>query len=156
MARKTKKVDPLRQLLEGKRITKTVKTRRGSFEIEFPSPAALRQIEVRVAQMMAGSPAASFPEDTVRSFRVYATLDEVIVDSPEWWSNLESSEDCPDNALVGDLYRRYVRLYSDTQQALSTGKHDNGVGGGVAGSEDAAVGDDAFSGIAHGSEVSGT
>ena len=49
---------------------------------------------------------------------VHATLDIVVIDSPEWWSNSGGAEKCPDPEIVGDLYRRYLRLVKATRKQI--------------------------------------
>ena len=109
------KKDVLEMILGGERITKKLKTKRGTFAMTFPLPRDLREIEVGVAKMLEGSPVASFSKEQLASFRAYATLDKVIIDGPEWWNKLDSSEDCPDDELITHLYGRYLRLYQSTQ-----------------------------------------
>ena len=96
----------------------------------FPLPRDLREIEVEVARMTEGLPAASFTREQIANFRAYATLDRVITDSPEWWKKLESAEDCPDDELITHLYGRYLRLYQSTQKSITQSKFDgdDGIG----------------------------
>ena len=144
------KTDPLEILLSGERLTKTEKTRRGEFVLAFPLPSDLRRIEVRVAGMLEGQPASSFPPATLANFRAYATLDVVIVNAPEWWEDMESPEQCPDDELVTDLYGRYLRFYRETQRILTRGRSGLSVGK-IKRKNKAEVVDDApFQGLANG------
>jgi len=124
------KKDALELILSGERLTKKVKSKRGIFVIAFPLPKDLRKIEINVARMMDGLAAKSFDRTQIASFRAYATLDEVILDGPEWWNKLESSEGCPDDELITYLYGRYLRFYQSTQKAINESGYgrDDGVG----------------------------
>ena len=147
--------DPLEAIISGERLTETVKTRRGEFTLAFPLPKDLRRIEVTVASKLEGQPSATFPEDTIQKIRVYATLDAVIIDAPEWWDGLDTAEDCPDDDLIVELYRRYLRLYNQTQEALGSGGKLRGSVGKISPKDTSkAVDNGAFSGIADGPEVS--
>jgi hypothetical protein len=122
--------DVLELILSGERVTKQVKTKRGTFTIAFPLPRDLRNIEVAVARMMEGLPADSFSKEQIASFRAYATLERVIVDSPGWWQKLDSPEDCPDDKLIAFIYGRYLLLYQSTQKSIGKSGFggDDGVG----------------------------
>jgi len=116
---KKAKVDLLETLLSGKLVTETVETRYGTFVITLPLPKDIRDIEITVAARLGGQPVAAFTAETLANFRCYATLDAVVSDAPEWWKKLESAEDCPDDDLVLELYRRYLRFYVQTQKHIS-------------------------------------
>ena len=125
-----KKKDVLEVILSGERIVRNIKTKRGTFIMTFPLPRDLREIEVEVARMTEGLPAASFTREQMANFRAYSTLDHVITDGPEWWKKLDSAEDCPDDELITHLYGRYLRLYQSTQKSITQSKFngDDGVG----------------------------
>ena len=150
-----KKEDILERILKGERITKTVKTKRGSFTIVLPLPRDIREIEVEVARKMDGMPESSFQKDTISLFRAYTTLDRVVTEAPEWWNDLESSEDCPDDALVMQLYRGYLLFYKAAQGRIDKSRFRGSSPVGKARTKTEAMGDGAFSGVAHGSEVQG-
>ena len=116
------KEDVLEFLLKGERLTKKIVTKRGTFVIAFPLPKDIRDIEVTVANRLDGTPIAAFTSDSIANFRCYATLDAVIVDAPDWWDKLTSAEDCPDDALVLEIYRGYLQFYQQTQQRISRSK----------------------------------
>ena len=146
--------DPLEAIISGERLTETVKTRRGEFTLAFPLPKDLRRIEVTVASRLDGQPSSTFSADTIQNIRAYATLDTVVVDAPEWWDKLDSAEDCPDDDLIIDLYRRYLRLYNQTQKALGRGGKLRGSVGKIESKDPPETVDSgAFSGIADGPEV---
>ena len=127
---KKEKKDVLEMILSGERITRKVKTKRGMFVITFPLPRDLREIEVEVARKTEGLPAASFTKEMIASFRAYATLDLLIIDSPEWWKKMDSAEDCPDDEFITRLYGRYLHLYKSTQKSIDQSKFDgdDGIG----------------------------
>jgi len=130
MEKAKKKGDILEMILSGERITKKIKTKRGTFVMVFPLPRDLKAIEVDVARSIEGLPSESFTKSQMASFRAYATLDHLITDGPEWWKQMDSAEDCPDDALITHLYGRYLRLYQTTQKSISESKFngDDGVG----------------------------
>lgn len=142
--------DPLKAILEGKAITETVKTRRGDFVIKYPSPRDLREVELKIADMLRGKPAESFEKEKLANFRLYAALDVCIIEAPEWWYGLESAEDCPDDDLVLKLFGRYLRLYGKTQAALSKGKFRGSTKESGPGNTDETVDTGTFQGIADG------
>ena len=119
--KETKKRDPMEMLLKGEKITFTKATRRGKFTIQFPLPSDLRRIELLLSEMLQGKPIDSFTKQAIADMRVYATLDIVVVDSPDWWKQLVSSEKCPDNELVSELYRSYLRFYGKVQTLMADG-----------------------------------
>lgn len=118
-AKEKEKVDVLELLLKGERLTKKIVTKRGTFVIAFPLPKDIRDIEIAVATWLDGTPITAFTNDSIANFRCYATLDAVIVDAPGWWNKLASAEDCPDDALVLEIYRGYLQFYQLTQQRIS-------------------------------------
>ena len=148
-----RKRDVLESILKGERITEEIKTKRGKFGIALPLPKDIRAIEIEVARKMDGLPEAQFQRDTIANFRAYATLDTVIVDSPEWWQNLESAEDCPDDALIMELYRRYLQLYRETQRKIEKSRFNGNSEVGKIRTKGKAVGDKALQNTADGSEI---
>lgn len=135
------KKDILESILDGDRITETVKTKRGDFVIAYPLPHDLRLIDVEVAKRLEGQPQDSFSRAQVTSFRCYATLDYIIVENPEWWDKLNSSEDCPDDELVTSLYRRYLRFYEKIQRKVGASKFGGRTGGSKSKNSNEVVGD---------------
>ncbi len=147
-----KKKDPLELILNGEVIKKTFTTKRGKFTLALPLPRDIREIEVEVASRMQGLPASAFQLDSVANFRAYATLDRVVVEAPQWWEDLESSEDCPDDELITDLYRRYLRFYKETQREISNSKYRGGPKVGKVRNKNEIVGDESLSDTTNGSE----
>lgn len=147
MDNENKKEDILGLLLSGERITKKIKTRGGEFEIAFPLPSDLRKIELAVSDRINGKPISSFTDAALSDMRIYSILDTVIVSGPEWWEKLESSENCPDNTLIRELYGSYLRLYTETQKTLAKSKYDNPIGKIKSKDSDETMGSGAFQGI---------
>ena len=149
--------ETLKKLLSGEDIFETIDTERGQFTIKFPRPRVLRQIQVLLSQRFQGVDLGNMPEKTVRFYEIYATLDIVVVKAPQWWDDLDSSEDCPDDKLVSDLYRRYLRFYNRIQAEIDGAPAGSGEGAnaGAAPGKEAPLGGGAFSDIAHGSEDGG-
>ncbi len=149
--------DTLKKLLSGEDLFETVETERGTFTIKFPRPRVLRQIQVLLAQRFADVNLGNIAPSTLRFYEIYATLDIVIVKAPQWWDDLDSSEDCPDDKLIGDLYRRYLRFYNRVQSEIGGAVAGPGAepAKGAGGAQEAPVADGAFSGIAHDEGVPG-
>jgi hypothetical protein len=147
----------LEKLLSGEDIFETIDTPRGQFVMKYPRPRTLRQIQVLLAQRFEGTDLSKLPERTVRFYELYATLDVVVVKAPKWWDDLDSAEDCPDDQLAGDLYRRYLRFYNRIQSEIAgTGTQSrDSPEGSVTDDKEASLGDGAFSGLAHGQPVPG-
>lgn len=143
--------ETLKKLLSGEDIFETVNTERGQFVIKYPRPRVLRQIQVLLSQRFADVDLGKIAPSTLRFYEIYATLDIVVVKAPQWWDDLESSEDCPDDKLIGELYRRYLRFYNRVQSEIGGA----GAGPGAespaspGGNKKEVVADGAFSGIAH-------
>lgn len=145
--------DLFEMILNGKVPKETVQTRRGKFVIRFPLPHELREIELALAVMLQGQPVSAFSNGMLLNFRVYATLDKVLVEVPAWWKKMEGAEKCPDDALITELYRRYLQFYSEIQDRLAGRPAREKTGEGTADNKDEAVVDGAFSGVTHGEEV---
>lgn len=143
--------DALEYIMSGKRLTTAIKTKRGDFTVAFPLPRDLREIALATARSLDGVPESSFNEAQLSNIRAYATLDHLVIDGPKWWEDLESAEDCPDDELILTLYRGYLRFYQATQKSFARSKFGRAAEVGTVGAHAAAVGDGAFSGIAHGS-----
>jgi len=148
-----RKKDVLERILKGERITQEIKTKRGKFVIALPLPKDIRAIEIEVARKMEGLPESQFQREVVANFRAYATLDTVMVESPDWWNDLESAEDCPDDALIMDIYRRYLQFYRETQRRIDKSRfHGNSEIGRVR-TKDKTVGNETLQSTAHGSKI---
>jgi hypothetical protein len=149
--------DPLEHILNGGRLTKTFKTKRGEFIMAFPLPSDLRAIEIDVAGMLDGNPQTSFNPNILADFRAYATLRRMITNAPEWWNNLQDPEQCPDTPFVIDLYGRYLRFCKETREAVAKSSY-RGTVGVVRHSDDTPekMGDRTLPGSADRPEVQGT
>lgn len=144
-----KKKNVLEILLSGERVTETIETKRGTFTIVLPLPKDIRRTEVIIANRLGGQPASSFTSVTLANIRAYATLDVVVVEAPEWWQKLESAEDCPDDDLILNLYRRYLLFYNKTQRGISKSRFRDGSGVGKARAKVESVDNGTFSDIAN-------
>jgi hypothetical protein len=142
-------------MLEGRTITKSFDTSRGTFKIKYP----MGRDRIRIDQLKAirrnGLPAATFDVSAMYNNEVFSTLDVVVIDGPEWWKNARAKdpdwswEDCPDEELIIELYRLVDTFRGDIQvrirQSRPAGKAELGKTGDTATSVD----DGAFSGIAN-------
>lgn len=155
MKNREKEKDPLEMILDGELIKKEIVTKRGKFVIALPLPRDIREIEVEVAFKLNGCPISSFDKAAVSNFRCYATLDKVIVESPEWWEDLESSEECPDDDLITHLYGEYLRHYNEVQKQISKSKFRGKPEVGKVRTKDKDVDNGAFSGITNRPENEG-
>jgi len=118
--------ETLETLLNGEDLYETVETKRGSFTIKYPRPKVLRQIQLLLASRFHGQNLNHIPQQTIRNYEVYASLDIVITEAPKWWNELETSEDCPDDAFIMDLYGRYLRFYNRIQQKIGNTGTEHG------------------------------
>lgn len=155
--RETPQKDPdlFTAMLEGRAITKSFDTSRGTFKIKYP----MGRDRIRIDQLKAirrnGLPAATFDVSAMYNNEVFSTLDVVVIDGPEWWKNARAKdpdwswEDCPDEELIIELYRLVDTFRGDIQgrirQSRPAGKAELGKTGDTATSVD----DGAFSGIAN-------
>ena len=150
--------ETLEKLLKGEDIYDTLSTSRGNFKMIYPRPRVLRQIQVMLVERYHGQNLNNIPDKTLRNSEVYATLDAVITEAPDWWDSLDSSEDCPDDDLILQLYRGYLRFYGKVQQKIKRPERKPGVDSKKQPlrNEKEIVGNGSFSGITHGSEDIGT
>jgi len=148
--------DTLQKLLSGEDIFETVETERGQFVLKYPRPRVLRQIQVLLASRFANVDLSKLPSQTVRYYEIYATLDVVVVKAPQWWDDLDSSEDCPDDKLIAELYRRYLRFYNRIQSEIGGAGAGSGdsVAEGSSRDKETPVVDGSFSGITYDEGVS--
>jgi hypothetical protein len=149
--------ETLAKLLKGEEIFEVLDTRRGKFKIIFPRPRVLRQIQLLLAQRFNGQDLNKILEKTIRQAEIYASLDVVVVEGPKWWDKLETSEDCPDDDFILDLYRGYLQFYGTVQRKIRGSESRPGEIDSESSSESKkeAVGTGAFSDIAHGPEDEG-
>lgn len=110
--------ETLDKLLRGEDLYETVETKRGKFTLKYPRPKVLRQIQLLLANRFYGQNLNNLPIQTIRNYETYAALDIVVVEAPKWWDDLETSEDCPDDAFIVELYGRYLRFYNRIQQKI--------------------------------------
>lgn len=141
--------DLMEKLLKGEEIYEVIDTNRGKFKMIYPRPSVLRKIQVLLASRFHGQNLNLIQEKVVRNCEVYATLDIIITEAPAWWDKLDSSEDCPDDSLILQLYRGYLRFYGKIQQRIGSveskpGKDTEKQPGKI---KKEAVGTGAFSGI---------
>jgi hypothetical protein len=149
--------DTLKRLLSGEDLFDTIDTVRGQFTLKFPRPRVLRQIQVLLSQRFADADLSKMAPATLRFYEIYATLDVIIVKAPQWWDDLDSSEDCPDDKLIGELYRRYLRFYNRIQSEIGGIGTESGTkpAKGTSDAKETPLVDGAFSGIAHDEGISG-
>jgi hypothetical protein len=147
--------DVLQKLLSGEQILETIQTKRGTFTMKYPRPRVTQQIVVLLAQRFEGVNLGNLPEQMVANYRVYATLDIVVVKAPKWWDDLDSSLDCPDDKFILDLYRRYLQFYNRVQSEIEGPKPEprKDATPGAGDGKEAPVDPGAFSTIALGQEV---
>lgn len=147
----------LEKILNGDKITEKINIKgRGEFEILFPLPSNLRNIEVKVAGMLNGQSIDQFTPIVLANFRCHATLDEVIIHAPDWFEKLDSIEDCPDQELLTQLYRGYLQLYKKTQVIIGKSKLTRKDKESKSKDKDETLDDGPFQDIAHGSEDEGS
>lgn len=142
----------MERLLKGEEFYETVETDRGTFKLRYLRPRLQRAVQVLLANRFAGQNLNNIPASALKGFELYALLDVAVVEAPKWWDKLETSEDCPDEKLVLELYRRYLRFYNSIQQKIGNDGSEPGESDSEQSSENKkkAVDTGAFQGIANG------
>ena len=108
----------LNKILKGEEITETFETDAGMFVIQYPTPEMLRLIDIEVSRRYPGCDINHILESSVRSTKVYVTLDMVVKKGPDWWENLRTCEACPDQSLILYLYGRFQFLCSQVREKI--------------------------------------
>jgi hypothetical protein len=116
----------LDKLLKGEDIFETVETAVGTFKIKYPRPADFRKIQILLSSRFPGIDLNNIKDRDATVFEIYATLDVVVVEAPQWWDGLESSEMCPDEGLINKLNKEYLRLYKEIQSKVNGNYDESG------------------------------
>lgn len=110
--------DVLWALLHNKDVTRSIETKRGTFKVKYPTPADNARINRLVAQHKQGLPVHSYDENVQFDHLVWATLDVIVIERPDWARDFESFQSCPDNKLVADLFSRSFQFREDIRAAI--------------------------------------
>ncbi len=144
----------IRLLLSGDKVTEDVTYSGFTFKVAYPLPSDLRLIDQQMAKYCGGMRPGSFTPKALYTFEVYATLDHVVVDGPDWWKNLASSDKCPFDDLIAHLYRRWLRFYRKVRVYLTPAILNTPDGGSstnsTSGSDSKVMGNDIFQDLAYG------
>ena len=141
-----KEEDLFEKLLNGEDITETVDLgKRGVFTIKYPLGSDRIEIARRKALFSQG-----LSEDF--DFRFYAVLDTVVIDGPSAWKK-SKAEKYPDETVLVELYRRFLRLTERVRTQIGGSKESEGEGEDK--DKDPNVGDGLFQGVAIGPEPNG-
>lgn len=143
--------DILWALLHDKDVTREIETKRGTFRVKYPTPADNARINYLVAQHKQGLPVHSYDENVQFDHLVWATLDVIVIDRPEWAREFDSFQSCPDNKLVADLFSRSFQFREDVRAAIDESRLGIVDRTSESRSPAADVADGAFSGVAVGS-----
>lgn len=114
-------------LINGQRVTEILETSRGKFICKFPKQKDLNSIELRIARMRQGLPAVSFDQNANFELMKVATLDELIIDGPDWYqaakrkNDFFSWGDVPDTNFVSEVY---VKVWTFRQELQEKFKQD--------------------------------
>lgn len=103
------------RLLKGDELIEEIDCEWGHFEMRYPLPRMIREIQVLLSTRLKGQ---NVPSGVRLNFEVYAVLDTVIKSGPDWWNRLESSEDCIYDDCVTYLYGRYLQFYNGVQEKI--------------------------------------
>lgn len=87
----------------------------GSFIIKALFPHDKNEISRRIAYLQNGLPANSFSREGLYGFEREATIDQGIVESPEWWSK---ASECPDEDLLDRLFKEIYKWTDDFADRL--------------------------------------
>lgn len=110
--------DLFEKLINGETITEEIKTRRGIFKIKYPLGEDLIKITKRKSELLDGIDVNKVQKEDISNADVFATLDVVIVEAPEWWKKIKTAARCPDLTILLDLYRGFLRFYEETQRSI--------------------------------------
>ncbi len=112
------------QLVRGKDITESVKTKRGNFEIKFPKEKDIIKIGRLCALRRSGIAASNYDAATDQNIYVTSFLDIVVLSGPAWYENAKkenknfSWEEMPDVDFVNDVYMKAYTFRNKVQKQL--------------------------------------
>lgn len=142
----------------GKQITKTIKTSRGDFTVKYPKEKDRILIERLEAQMRNGVPYESFSVAANTRLNEIATLDVVVIETPEWFKAQKTKRrgfgwaDIPDTKLVDDLYMETWQFFREVQEVFTSDTPTENTQAVDGGNVPEAVGGGLFSGVKGGSK----
>lgn len=113
--------DLFERIINGEDIVEEVQTKRGTFKIKFPLGSDFIEITKRKYEYLGDLDPKKLSREEMIDIDAYATLDVVIVDSPEWWKKLKNSSKCPDPSIIVELYRGFLRHYGEIQKLIHGG-----------------------------------
>jgi len=149
-------------LLAGKSVTETVATPRGDFSIKYPAGRDKLRMDQLRAFRRNGLPASAFDVEALFNNDKWSTLDVCVVDGPDWLRAAKAAnpnwtwEDCPDEELTSQLYARIESFRKRISGEITASRPSRAAEGSQRLDMAAPLGDGAFSGLAFGSQDSGT
>ncbi len=97
-------------IVNGEKLERTIKTRRGNFTIKYPTQRDLQKIDLMVARMRNGLAAESFDTNATVGMIKIATLTVCVTSTPDWFRKAQENnenfgwEDMPDVDLSDEIY----------------------------------------------------
>ena len=107
------------KLLNGEDIIETVDLgKKGVFKIKYPLSKDYLAIDRQKAILRNNIPPGSFDPTGNTDIEVYATLNVIVVDGPPTWKKCKSILDYPDETLLTELYRRWLRHTREIRELI--------------------------------------
>jgi len=108
-----------KQVLHTDDIRKKITVKGEAFAVKFPNPIEQEKIEREIALRLGGSPLDSFPQIVYNSIRKCVTLDNILVDTPDWWT---TAGECYDESITDELWEKYLEERDNFRRCLREGK----------------------------------
>jgi hypothetical protein len=98
---------------------KIIELGKDMFNIKALFPVDRKAIARRVAMDQNGLPANSYSSQDRYIMERAATIDQAVVESPEWWKNADL---CPDESVLDSLYEGIVTWSNEFAEKLKKNK----------------------------------
>jgi hypothetical protein len=149
-------MDILEALLSNKAIQKVFKTSRGEFTVRYPSGSDRLKIDQYRAMRRRGIPSDTFDDVANINNNIWSTLDVVVVDGPNWYTNIKAKnptwswEEGPDDELTLELYNLVSTFRSEIALKIHNSEYGRVVEKGVVSENSTPMGGGTFSGLTNG------
>lgn len=125
----------------------------GVFTIKYPVGRDFIAIDRQKARLRGEVAPDRFDNTANTNMEIYATLDVVIIDGPESWKKVSTCLDYPNDDVLGELYRRYLRHFNEVRELIQLARAGEPSGQSEGTDKNEAVGNGAFQNIAYGPKV---
>ena len=89
------------------------------FKFRFPTPAERAKIETQISRLIGGVPVESYNANEYATVRMTTYLDNVLVETPEWWTG---AANCFDEQLTYRVWSKFVKDMENFRGRLREGK----------------------------------